>query len=40
MHTIAVPNPHYPPDPGALARAALVVESLAGVTPDRVAALG
>ena len=36
---IAIPQPQYPPDPDALARAGLVLPSLAGLTPDAVAAL-
>ena len=36
---IAIPQPQYPPDPDALARASLVLPSLAGLTPDAVAAL-
>jgi len=36
---IAIPQPQYPPDPDALARASLVLPSLAGLTADAVAAL-
>ena len=36
---IAIPQPQYPPDPDALARASLVLPSLAGLTADGVAAL-
>ena len=39
LHVIAVPQPAYPPDPDALARASLVLPSLAGLTADAVAAL-
>jgi HAD superfamily hydrolase (TIGR01509 family) len=34
MHVIAIPRPDYPPDPDALARAAVLLESLAEVTPE------
>ena len=40
LRVIAVPHPRYPPDPGALRAAGLVLTSLAELTPDRVAALG
>jgi HAD superfamily hydrolase (TIGR01509 family) len=40
LHVIAIPQPRYPPDPDALARASLVLPSLAGLTVDAVAALG
>jgi len=40
MHVIAIPHPRYPPDPDALARADLVLSSLAELTPDAVSALG
>jgi HAD superfamily hydrolase (TIGR01509 family) len=36
MRVMAVPNPHYPPDPGALAEADDVVESLDELTLERV----
>src|SRR5215470_3896046 len=39
-HVIAIPHPRYPPDPDALARADLVLSSLAELTPDAVSALG
>ena len=39
MRTIAVPNPHFPPADDALAMAAVVVPSLADVTPRLVASL-
>jgi len=39
MRTVAVPNPHFPPADGALATAAVVVSSLAEVTPDLVASM-
>ncbi len=34
MHVVAIPNPHFPPEPDALKLADVVVESLAGLTPD------
>ena len=40
LRVIAVPRPGYPPDPDALALASLVLPSLAGLSPDAVAALG
>ena len=40
LRVIAIPHPRYPPDPDALARASLVLPSLAELTPDGVAALG
>jgi HAD superfamily hydrolase (TIGR01509 family) len=40
LRVIAVPQPRYPPDPDALARASLVLAGLAGLTTDAVAALG
>ena len=40
LHLIAIPQPRYPPDPDALARASLVLPGLAGLTVDAVAALG
>jgi HAD superfamily hydrolase (TIGR01509 family) len=36
MAVIAVPNPHYPPEPDALALAAATVDGVAEVTPERV----
>jgi HAD superfamily hydrolase (TIGR01509 family) len=39
LRVIAVPQPRYPPEPGALASASLVLPSLAGLTTDAVAAL-
>jgi HAD superfamily hydrolase (TIGR01509 family) len=39
LRVIAIPQPQYPPDPDALARASLVLPSLTGLTPDAVAAL-
>jgi len=39
LRVIAIPQPEYPPDPDALARASLVLPSLAGLTADAVAAL-
>jgi HAD superfamily hydrolase (TIGR01509 family) len=39
LRVIAIPQPEYPPDPDALARASLVRPSLAGLTTDAVAAL-
>jgi HAD superfamily hydrolase (TIGR01509 family) len=39
LRVIAIPQPQYPPDPDALARAGLVLPSLAGLTADAVAAL-
>jgi HAD superfamily hydrolase (TIGR01509 family) len=40
LRVIAIPHPRYPPDPGALSAAALVLTSLGELTPDGVAALG
>jgi HAD superfamily hydrolase (TIGR01509 family) len=40
LAAIAVPHPRYPPGPGALSAASLVLTSLAGLTPDAVAELG
>lgn len=39
LRVIAVPHPRYPPDPDALASAALVLPGLADLTPDALAAL-
>ncbi|HEY0716048.1 MAG TPA: HAD family phosphatase [Streptosporangiaceae bacterium] len=40
LHVIAVPRPQYPPAPDALARAELLLDELAQLTVDEVAALG
>jgi HAD superfamily hydrolase (TIGR01509 family) len=37
MRVLALPNPHYPPDPKALADADEVIGSLRELTPERVA---
>jgi HAD superfamily hydrolase (TIGR01509 family) len=37
MRVLALPNPHYPPDPEALADANEVIGSLHELTPERVA---
>jgi HAD superfamily hydrolase (TIGR01509 family) len=34
MAVVAVPNPHYPPEEDALALAAVVVDSVAQITPE------
>jgi len=39
LRVIAIPQPHYPPDPDALAQASLVLPSLERLTTDAVAAL-
>jgi HAD superfamily hydrolase (TIGR01509 family) len=39
LRVIAIPQPDYPPDPDALARAGVVLPSLAGLTEDAVQAL-
>jgi HAD superfamily hydrolase (TIGR01509 family) len=39
LHVIAVPQPRYPPDPGALALASLVLPNLSGLTVDAVLGL-
>jgi len=39
LRVIAIPQPQYPPDPDALARASLVLPSLTGLKADAVAAL-
>ncbi len=39
MRVIAIPNPHFPPDEETLATADVVLESVAELTPERVAAL-
>jgi hypothetical protein len=36
MTVIAVPNPHYPPEPDALALAAATVTVVGQITPDLV----
>ena len=35
MRVLALPNPDYPPDPEALAKADVVLDSLADLTPER-----
>ena len=40
MTVIAVPNPHYPPDPAALALAAVSVAIVGDVTPELVERVG
>jgi beta-phosphoglucomutase-like phosphatase (HAD superfamily) len=40
MPVIAVPRPEYPPDPDALALAAVTLDSIEKLTPDVVAGLG
>jgi len=40
LRVVAIPHPRYPPDPGALSAAGLVLTGLDELTPDRVAALG
>jgi HAD superfamily hydrolase (TIGR01509 family) len=37
MRAVAIPNPHFPPDAEALALADVVLDSLAELTPERVA---
>jgi HAD superfamily hydrolase (TIGR01509 family) len=39
LRVIAVPQPRYPPDPDALAKASLVLPGLAGLTTEAVSAL-
>jgi HAD superfamily hydrolase (TIGR01509 family) len=39
-HTIAVPNPRFPPEPEVLTLAVAILGSLAELTPDLVAGLG
>ncbi len=39
LHVIAIPHPKYPPDPDALAAAALVLPALADLTTAAVGAL-
>ncbi|MCB0882202.1 MAG: HAD family phosphatase [Thermoleophilia bacterium] len=34
MRVVAVPNPDYPPDPAVVARCHLIVDRIAGLTPD------
>ena len=36
MRVIAIPNPHFPPPDDVLAKADLVLDSIAGLTPDAV----
>jgi HAD superfamily hydrolase (TIGR01509 family) len=40
LRVIAIPQPAYPPDPDAVARASVVLPGLAGLTEDAVQALG
>ena len=40
MRVLALPNPDYPPDPEALAKADVVLDSLADLTPERASATG
>jgi HAD superfamily hydrolase (TIGR01509 family) len=40
LRVIAVPRPEYPPEPGAVAQASLVLPGLDELTPDAVAGLG
>jgi HAD superfamily hydrolase (TIGR01509 family) len=40
MTVVALPNPHYPPDPDALALAAVTLKSLRELTPELVEGLG
>jgi HAD superfamily hydrolase (TIGR01509 family) len=37
MRVVAIPNPHFPPDPEALELADVVLDSLAELTPDAIA---
>ena len=39
LRVIAIPQPRYPPDADALARASLVLPNLAGLSTEAVAAL-
>jgi HAD superfamily hydrolase (TIGR01509 family) len=39
MRVVAVPNPHFPPDPGAIALADVVLDRLDELTPDVVDAV-
>ena len=39
MHTIAIPNPNFPPGEDALALADLVLDSIADLTVDAVESL-
>lgn len=34
MRVVAIPNPDYPPDPAVVARCHLIVDRVAGLTPD------
>ena len=36
MRVVAIPNPHFPPDAGALRLADVVLDSLDGLTPDAI----
>ena len=40
LAVVAVPQPRYPPGPDALALAAVVLDGLAGLTPEVIAGLG
>jgi HAD superfamily hydrolase (TIGR01509 family) len=40
LRVIAIPRPEYPPDQEALARAAVVLDGLAGLSPETIRALG
>jgi HAD superfamily hydrolase (TIGR01509 family) len=40
LQVVAVPHPHYPPDPNALALARAALHDLSELTPDLVAGLG
>ena len=39
MPVIAIPNPHYPPEPEALALAAATIDGVAELTPELVEAV-
>jgi beta-phosphoglucomutase-like phosphatase (HAD superfamily) len=39
MAVIAIPNKDFPPEPGAVTLAAIVLDSLEGLTPERVRSL-
>ncbi len=39
MRVVAVPNPDYPPDPAVVERCHLIVDRIAGLTPDLVRAM-
>jgi beta-phosphoglucomutase-like phosphatase (HAD superfamily) len=36
MRAIAIPNPHYPPQPEALRRADAILRSIAELTPEQI----